>query len=108
MVSTPPPGYRDAAISEWEPGSPVDADEAVEFLHAVHREVPRLGPVEPRIVAVRDQIATLGTYWHTRHELVHGARMAWRNSSRCIGRVYWRSLIVLDRRATRTPQEIFE
>ncbi len=108
MASTPPVGYRNAALSDWAPDRPVDALEAVEFLRAVYAEVPRLGPVGPRIAAVRDQIETLGTYWHTRHELVHGARMAWRNSSRCIGRVYWRSLVVLDRRSTGTHKEIFE
>jgi nitric-oxide synthase len=33
--------------------------------------------------------------------------MAWRNASRCIGRLYWRSLLVLDRRRARTADEIF-
>ncbi|WP_117209754.1 nitric oxide synthase oxygenase [Allorhizocola rhizosphaerae] len=108
MVSNAPTGYRDAALSEWEPGSQVDVDEAVEFLRAVYGEVPTLGRVEPRLTTVRDQIAALGTYWHTPQELVHGARLAWRNASRCIGRLYWRSLLVLDRRSSRTHQEIFE
>ena len=31
-------------------------------------------------------------------ELAFAARVAWRNSSRCIGRLYWRSLRVRDRR----------
>jgi nitric-oxide synthase len=33
--------------------------------------------------------------------------MAWRNASRCIGRLYWRSLVVLDRRRARTADQIF-
>jgi nitric-oxide synthase len=33
--------------------------------------------------------------------------MAWRNAGRCIGRLYWRSLVVLDRRRARTADEIF-
>lgn len=106
--STPPVGYRDAALTDWEPERPVDVEEAEEFLRACHRELPKLGGVEPRIAAVREQIAALGTYTHTRQELIHGARMAWRNSSRCIGRVYWRSLVVLDRRAPREPEQIFD
>jgi nitric-oxide synthase len=56
---------------------------------------------------VRAQIAATGTYTHTPDELVIGARLAWRNASRCIGRLYWRSLVVLDRRQTRTADEIF-
>ena len=39
-----------------------------------------------------------GTYAHTTAELTFGARVAWRNSSRCIGRLYWRTLQVRDRR----------
>lgn len=108
MTITPPLGYRDAALGEWDPDRPVDFTEAEEFIRACHSELPKLGPVEPRLAAVRDQIAALGTYTHTRHELIHGARMAWRNSSRCIGRVYWRSLVVLDRRSPGTHQMVFE
>ena len=62
----------------------------------------KLGPVEPRLAVVRAQIAATGTYVHTPDELAYGARVAWRNSSRCIGRLYWRSLVVLDRRRART------
>ncbi|HCT77789.1 MAG TPA: nitric oxide synthase oxygenase [Micromonosporaceae bacterium] len=107
-ASAPPLGYRDAPLPRWTADQPVDVDEAAEFLRNCHAELPKLGPVEPRLAAVREQIAALGTYTHTKLELMHGARMAWRNASRCIGRVYWRSLIVLDRRAPRTSQQIFE
>lgn len=105
---TPPLGYRDASLAEWEPENPVDIQEAEEFIRTCHRELPKLGPAEPRLEAVREQIAALGTYTHTWQELVHGARLAWRNSSRCIGRIYWRSLVVVDRRAPGTPERIFE
>jgi nitric-oxide synthase, bacterial len=47
---------------------------------------------------VRHEIASAGTYRHTGAELTFAARVAWRNSSRCIGRLYWRSLRVRDRR----------
>jgi nitric-oxide synthase, bacterial len=111
-LSTPPgdplPGYRDAALSQWDAGDPADPDEAADFIRRCHAELPRLGPVEPRLAVVREQIAALGTYTHTRAELIHGARMAWRNSSRCIGRVYWQSLVVLDRRGPRDEEQIFD
>ncbi|GAA1372402.1 nitric oxide synthase oxygenase [Catellatospora chokoriensis] len=105
---TPPTGYRDAPLTDWHPDRPVDFAEAEEFLRACYAELPKLGPVEPRLAVVREQIAALGTYTHTHAELVHGARMAWRNASRCIGRVYWRSLTVLDRRQHRVPDQIFD
>ena len=101
------PGYRDQPIEQWDPVAPADPQEAEDFLRQCYAENPRLGPVEPRLAIVRAQIAATGTYVHTTDELTHGAKMAWRNASRCIGRLYWRSLMVLDRRRARTADEIF-
>ena len=42
------------------------------------------------------EIERTGTYRHTAEELTWGARVAWRNASRCIGRLYWHSLQVRD------------
>lgn len=104
---TPPTGYRDALLPDWVPDRTVDYEEAEEFLRACYGENPKFGAVEPRLAAVREQIAAMGTYTHTLQELTHGARMAWRNASRCIGRIYWRSLTVLDRRSPRDEDQIF-
>jgi nitric-oxide synthase len=101
------PGYRDQPAEPWDPGAPVDPGEAEDFLRRCYAENPRLGPVEPRLAIVRAQVAATGSYAHTTEELAHGARMAWRNASRCIGRLYWRSLVVLDRRRARTADEIY-
>ncbi|BCY14705.1 nitric oxide synthase oxygenase [Actinoplanes sp. L3-i22] len=101
------PGYRDQPTEPWDPDAPADPAEAEDFLRRCYTENPRLGPVEPRLAIVRAQIAATGTYVHTTDELTHGARMAWRNASRCIGRLYWRSLLVLDRRRARTADEIY-
>ncbi|MEV4343447.1 nitric oxide synthase oxygenase [Actinoplanes sp. NPDC049596] len=101
------PGYRDCPPEKWDRAAPADPGEAEDFLRQCYAENPRLGPVEPRLAVVRAQIAATGTYVHTTEELAHGARMAWRNASRCIGRLYWRSLMVLDRRRARTADEIF-
>jgi len=51
-----------------------------------------------RMRQVRRDVAAEGTYRHTDAELTFAAQVAWRNSSRCIGRLYWRSLRVRDRR----------
>ncbi|MFI5889052.1 nitric oxide synthase oxygenase [Actinoplanes sp. NPDC051513] len=101
------PGYRDNPAERWDPVAPVDPAEAEDFLRRCYVENPRLGPVEPRLAIVRAQIAATGSYVHTTEELGHGAKMAWRNASRCIGRLYWKSLLVLDRRRARTADEIF-
>ena len=101
------PGYRDQPAEPWDPDAPVDPAEAEDFLRRCYLENPRLGPVEPRLAIVRAQIAATGSYVHTTEELGYGAKMAWRNASRCIGRLYWRSLVVLDRRRARTADEIF-
>ena len=75
-----------------------DLDEAAEFLRLLHAEHPQVGPVQSRLAQVRAEVARHGTYQHTPLELAFGARVAWRNSARCIGRLYWRSLRVRDLR----------
>jgi nitric-oxide synthase len=84
----------------------VDLAEADDFLRLLHAENPELGPVEPRLAEVHAEVAATGTYRHTAEELTFGARVAWRNSARCIGRLYWRSLKVRDLRDLRDPKEV--
>src|SRR5260370_5580302 len=96
------PGYRGTPSPVWDADVPADIAEAEEFLRLFHTERPHAGPVGPRLRQVRAEIAETGTYVHTRRELTFGAHVAWRNSSRCIGRLYWRSLLVLDRRGSGT------
>jgi nitric-oxide synthase, bacterial len=88
------------------PVAPVDADEASEFLRLFHSENQDQGCAEHRIAWVRGEIELTGTYQHTSAELAFGARVAWRNSARCIGRLYWRSMRVRDLRAVRDPAEV--
>jgi nitric-oxide synthase len=88
-----------------EPGT-VDLYEALAFLEQFYAENQTLVPFEQRLRQVRDEIAETGTYRHTRAELTFGARVAWRNSARCIGRLYWQSLRVRDRRHLGTPAEV--
>ncbi|MDX6740273.1 nitric oxide synthase oxygenase [Actinocorallia sp. A-T 12471] len=76
----------------------VDEDEALRFLEEFHTESGTAERASARARAVREEIRRTGTYRHTPQELEYGARVAWRNSSRCIGRLYWRSLRVRDRR----------
>jgi nitric-oxide synthase, bacterial len=86
--------------------SMVDEAEAVEFLERFYAENPDAGCPAHRIGWVRAEIELTGTYQHTTEELTFGARVAWRNSARCIGRLYWRSMKVRDLRAVREPADV--
>lgn len=68
---------------------------ARDFIEKVHTELGLPG-TEDRISLIEREIESTGTYRHLTHELEHGARMAWRNSNRCIGRLFWKSLVVRD------------
>ncbi|EFM12485.1 Nitric-oxide synthase [Paenibacillus curdlanolyticus YK9] len=61
-----------------------------------------------RLKQVYDEIEATGTYSHTSDELAHGARMAWRNSNRCIGRLFWHTLSVFDARQVTTADGMAE
>ncbi|MFF5213437.1 nitric oxide synthase oxygenase [Streptosporangium sp. NPDC000396] len=84
----------------------VDVAAATAFLRLFHAENPSAGPVRHRLREVQAEIQRTGTYTHTPGELAYGARMAWRNSSRCIGRLYWHSLRVRDLRHVTTPEGV--
>ncbi|MEV0727303.1 nitric oxide synthase oxygenase [Polymorphospora sp. NPDC050346] len=101
------PGYRDEPSPDRDPSAPVDVAEAEDFLRMCYAENPRFGDLGPRLDEVRAQIDATGTYTHSTEELTYGAKVAWRNASRCIGRLYWRSLVVLDERKARGADEIF-
>jgi nitric-oxide synthase len=78
---------------------------AERFITLFHSE-NRAGSPSHRLRHIRREIEATGTYQHTANELAFGARVAWRNSSRCIGRLYWQSLRVRDRREVSTALEI--
>ena len=72
--------------------------EAERFIALFHAEKQAPGSRADRMRQIRREIASDGTYQHTEAELTFAAQVAWRNSARCIGRRYWRSLRVRDRR----------
>ncbi|AJC95640.1 nitric oxide synthase oxygenase [Staphylococcus hyicus] len=73
--------------------------EAIAFITQYYEETnqPNKKKLE-RILEIEHEIETLGYYQHTSEELIYGARLAWRNSNRCIGRLFWESLKVQDAR----------
>lgn len=50
----------------------------------------------------------LGTYELSTEELEFGVRVGWRNSNKCIGRLFWQTLKVFDRRDLLQEQHIAE
>jgi nitric-oxide synthase len=103
-----PPASAPLALAEPAPTGvdEVDLDEAEDFIRQFHAENPDTGDVERRVAWVRAEVLTTGTYQHTTAELSFGARVAWRNSARCIGRLYWHSLRVRDLRAVRDADRV--
>jgi nitric-oxide synthase len=85
---------------------PVDEAEAQAFLEQFYAETAPFEPFEARLREVRAEIAATGSYEHTPQELTFGARVAWRNSARCIGRLYWQGLRVRDRRQLSAPHDV--
>lgn len=61
-----------------------------------------------RLEQVRGELASTGTYVQTSLELAEGMKQSWRNSVRCIGRLHWEALQVVDRRAATTAQDVFD
>jgi nitric-oxide synthase len=114
-----PPGFDDAGLSADLDLLPAARSLAVEdafaleclfvsadrFITLFHSE-NRAGAPDRRLRHVRREIEATGTYRHTAAELEFGARIAWRNSARCIGRLYWRSLRVRDRREVTAASDV--
>ena len=105
-----PPGSA-ASVPARGPAPEAVLAAAEQFLRQFARECPETEAadgVEARLRQVRAAVAAHGTYEHTPEELAFGARVAWRNSARCIGRLYWRNLTVRDLRQLRHPDDLAE
>ncbi len=102
-----PTGYRGAPMPQWDPDAACDPAEAEVFLRLLHQEHPELGELRTRLAAIRAEIEGTGSYTHTTAELTYGAQLAWRHSSRCIGRLYWHCLRVFDCRNTHNAEGIY-
>ena len=82
-------------------------EEARAFLRSFHRELGRpAAACAEREKEVAREIRSHGFYRHTPEELAFGARVAWRNHARCVGRLFWKSLEVRDCRHISDPDAI--
>ncbi|MEI5908622.1 nitric oxide synthase oxygenase [Bacillus spongiae] len=73
-------------------------NKAEEFITLCYEELGKVDQISSRLNDIKIEIEESGTYVHTFEELEHGARVAWRNSNRCIGRLFWSTLQVIDER----------
>jgi nitric-oxide synthase len=83
------------------------SEEARAFLDAYHDAAGHgRGVRQRRWAEVRRDLRKRGHYDHNPEELAFGARLAWRNTGRCIGRLPWESLEVADCREITDPHAI--
>lgn len=84
-------------------------EQACDFVTQFRVERPDdCGDPAERLREIRDEIDATGTYTHTYPELAFGAQVAWRNAERCLGRLYWQSLVVRDARDAGTAERVAE
>tara|TARA_B100001287_G_scaffold77400_1_gene64348 strand:+ start:190 stop:1266 length:1077 start_codon:yes stop_codon:yes gene_type:complete len=80
---------------------------AKSYLNLCYVELNKKDLFKSRCSEVQKQINQNGTYELLDFELVYGAKVAWRNSNKCIGRLFWRNMDVLDRREVNDIDLIF-
>lgn len=90
--------------------SPVQdlAGEAVGFLRQMAQEMGTGAAMAARLAEVQRSIAQSGTWQPNLDEVTFGARVAWRNSVRCVGRMFWPALKVFDARSTRSYGDMID
>ena len=82
--------------------------EAVSFQRQFYYEVGSEAPYADRDREIRTAFASSSPHRHSVEELSYGARIAWRNSTRCIGRFFWQTLTIRDFRSVESEQEVFQ
>ncbi|AYC30433.1 nitric oxide synthase oxygenase [Paenisporosarcina cavernae] len=57
---------------------------------------------------IEEELQQTNTYTLNHDELAYGAKVAWRNSNKCIGRLFWQTMHVDDRRELIEEKAIFD
>ncbi|CAG5122629.1 unnamed protein product, partial [Candidula unifasciata] len=95
-------------------GSPRSTEElllqAKDFIEQYYTSIKRNNTPahQKRMNEILESVETIGTYELTTAELNFGAKLAWRNAPRCIGRIQWAKLQVFDARHILTARGMFE
>ncbi|XP_006008471.1 nitric oxide synthase, brain [Latimeria chalumnae] len=82
---------------------------ASDFINQYYSSIKRFGSKThaERLEEVTKEIETTGTYQLKDTELSYGAKHAWRNAARCVGRIQWSKLQVFDARDCTTAHGMF-
>ncbi|AQA20869.1 nitric oxide synthase, oxygenase domain protein [Rhodococcus sp. MTM3W5.2] len=108
VIASGEEGLRDISAASARMSTTEDLDrrlrECTEFF--AQPELAHL-PAE-RHTAALDEFALTGRYEHTTEELLVGAKLAWRNHARCVGRNHWRTLKLIDARHAVTAAALAE
>lgn len=84
-------------------------EKATAFIKDMHQELNiEQSITNKRIEEITEEIIYTNTYTHTTEELIYGAKVAWRNSNRCIGRLFWDKLIVRDLRNINNERDFLQ
>ncbi len=81
---------------------------AESYLRLCYFELNKQHLFEDRWSKVKLSIEKDGTYELLDFELDYGAKVAWRNSNKCIGRLFWKSMDVFDMRNVNSIDSVFE
>ncbi|XP_053135368.1 nitric oxide synthase, brain isoform X4 [Hemicordylus capensis] len=82
---------------------------AKEFIDQYYSSIKRFGSKAhtERLEEVTKEIEATDTYQLRDTELIYGAKHAWRNASRCVGRIQWSKLQVFDARDCTTAHGMY-
>lgn len=82
---------------------------ATDFFDQYYTSIKRVGSKAhmDRLEEVTKEIEVSGTYQLKDTELIYGAKHAWRNAARCVGRIQWSKLQVFDARDCTTAHGMY-
>ncbi|XP_023218125.1 nitric oxide synthase, salivary gland-like [Centruroides sculpturatus] len=85
------------------------AEHAKQFLEVYFSSTKRCNSEvhQKRLKEVLEEISQTGTYELKETELIYGAKLAWRNAPRCIGRIQWSKLQLFDARYAMSAEDMF-
>jgi nitric-oxide synthase len=101
------PGIRNPFSGKMKPTQHI-VEEATSYLSLFYKE-QGISDIPPlHLAQIHKEIKHTGTYQQSYNLLAYGAKVAWRNASRCIGRIHWNTLAVRDMRHLTSAEEVFE
>uniref|UniRef100_A0A8C5IW47 Nitric oxide synthase n=1 Tax=Junco hyemalis TaxID=40217 RepID=A0A8C5IW47_JUNHY len=98
---------KTAMVSRAAPNSPSIDEWMAPFPRWIYPGISGSKAHMERLEEVTKEIETTDTYQLRDTELIYGAKHAWRNAARCVGRIQWSKLQVFDARDCTTAHGMF-